>query len=587
MQHRHGTYSSEDTADMLRTHIHGISTDVESRHQRIRWDGHGEPPLSNLLLPQFVIIGAQKAGTSDMWARMKRRADILGPGPSGFQPKPSKAGYYLDRDKVGMCHSMVRRIVGCACQCVLVHRTRAAACQVCCDHDITYLMCNCLPAYLSAHLHACPPLYIYVCTGKVCSILWTQVFNYQCTITNKRQQTACDWFNAFWPRGSAAPPTPCFQFSVYAYNHDRTLTMTLVTIHILLWAAQGGADKELHWFDHCLGVNGGKSKTASMLTRTPPNATRWCDADDYIRCWPPPPPLPPPSRTHAASDAHAAAPASTARLSASAAPLTAAGEASPSYLLFPELATIMHQIVPDAKLVVLLRDPVARAFSSYYNGRSAWQHPKHLGLRDNDRFVPFEQAVLPELSIIERCAGEVPDIAKRFEACIWPEFVVHTLELTLTPHGPWNTSVEYAAGRCSAYYIRKRSLLIRGLYAGQLAAYLEHYPAPEQMLVVSSADYFADPEGVSAQAAAHVLGVGRGAEAGGADVQGESLVARPPIASKHRPNAKAATADRNPTTPLHVAMDSVTETRLRAMFAPYNALLYRMLADRGIRFTPF
>lgn len=125
MQHRHGTYSSEDTADMLRSHIHGIGTDFESRHQRIRWAGHGEPSLSNLLLPQFVIIGAQKAGTSDMWARMKRRTDIRGPGPSSFQPKPSKAGYYLDRDKVGTrMVRAIRRIIGLgvrvsACLCIV------------------------------------------------------------------------------------------------------------------------------------------------------------------------------------------------------------------------------------------------------------------------------------------------------------------------------------------------------------------------------------------------------------------------------------------------------------------------------------
>lgn len=325
----------------------------------------------------------------------------------------------------------------------------------------------------------------------------------------------------------------------------------------------------MHWFDHCLGVNGGKSKTALMLTKKHPNTTLWCDVNDYVQCWPPQPPVQKP--VAAASSAMA----------------MAAGEASPSYLLFPELAAVMHAVVPDAKLVVLLRDPVARAFSSYYNGRSAWQHPKHLGLKDNARFIPFQQAVLPELRILEQCATAVPDIARRFKECIWPEFVVQTLELTLTASGPWNASAEYGAGRCSAYYVRKRSLLIRGLYAGQLQAYFEHYPAPKRLMVLNSADYFQDPDAIADRVAAHV-------REGGDRGQDETVLALSPDNNDRSAAAAVSTtaeatepADRNPTTPLHAQMDPTTKTQLEAVFAPYNALLYTMLADRGVQFTPF
>lgn len=41
------------------------------------------------------------------------------------------------------------------------------------------------------------------------------------------------------------------------------------------------------------------------------------------------------------------------------------GEASVSYLFYPEVATRIHCFNPDSKIVILLRDPVARAWSHY------------------------------------------------------------------------------------------------------------------------------------------------------------------------------------------------------------------------------
>ena len=41
------------------------------------------------------------------------------------------------------------------------------------------------------------------------------------------------------------------------------------------------------------------------------------------------------------------------------------GEASPSYLSDPEAPKLIHEIVPDAKIIISLRDPVERTFSYY------------------------------------------------------------------------------------------------------------------------------------------------------------------------------------------------------------------------------
>jgi len=43
----------------------------------------------------------------------------------------------------------------------------------------------------------------------------------------------------------------------------------------------------------------------------------------------------------------------------------AIGEASPGYLIDPSSAKCIHDKIPDAKIIILLRDPVERAFSNY------------------------------------------------------------------------------------------------------------------------------------------------------------------------------------------------------------------------------
>ena len=44
---------------------------------------------------------------------------------------------------------------------------------------------------------------------------------------------------------------------------------------------------------------------------------------------------------------------------------TAIGESSPTYLWDPKAAKLIHQTVPDAKIIMILRNPVERSFSHY------------------------------------------------------------------------------------------------------------------------------------------------------------------------------------------------------------------------------
>jgi hypothetical protein len=128
------------------------------------------------------------------------------------------------------------------------------------------------------------------------------------------------------------------------------------------------------------------------------------------------------------------------------------GEASPSYLFFPLVPKRVYQVMPQAKLIVLLRDPIARAFSNYH-------HQVRRGLET----LSFEQAIELEQERI----GD--DLQKTVEN---PQF--HSLNL--------------------AHY----SYLLRGEYVNQLKRWRNFFPA-EQMLILKSEDFYDDPQSTVSQ----------------------------------------------------------------------------------------
>jgi Sulfotransferase domain len=127
------------------------------------------------------------------------------------------------------------------------------------------------------------------------------------------------------------------------------------------------------------------------------------------------------------------------------------GEASPSYLFHPLAAERARALVPEAKLIALLRDPVERAYSQY-------QHEVALGREP----LSFEDALAAEG---DRTRGEVErllDDPRAFSRAWWD----HT----------------YAA---------------RGLYAEQLERWLAAFPR-EQLLVVATEELAERPAEVYA-----------------------------------------------------------------------------------------
>jgi hypothetical protein len=118
------------------------------------------------------------------------------------------------------------------------------------------------------------------------------------------------------------------------------------------------------------------------------------------------------------------------------------GDVTPYYLFHPEAAERIHKLLPEARLIVLLRDPVERSLSQYF-------HARRLGFED----LGLEEALARES---ERLRGA--------------EMVVRA-----------------PSGRHRSH--QKHSYVSRSLYAEQLRRYEERFP-PHQLLVLRSEDFF-------------------------------------------------------------------------------------------------
>ena len=123
------------------------------------------------------------------------------------------------------------------------------------------------------------------------------------------------------------------------------------------------------------------------------------------------------------------------------------GEASPTYIFYPMVPDRMKEILPDVKLIAILRNPVDRAYSQY-----------HHNIRRNNEPLSFEKAIELEE---ERCAGDLERLIRD------PDFV----------------PVHY----------RKHSYIARGVYADQMERWFKHYDR-KQFLILTTEDLRKDPQ---------------------------------------------------------------------------------------------
>ena len=125
------------------------------------------------------------------------------------------------------------------------------------------------------------------------------------------------------------------------------------------------------------------------------------------------------------------------------------GEASPYYIFHPYVRDRVAKVVPDAKFIVLLRDPVDRAYSHYQHCvRRGWET---LSFADAIREEPV------------RLAGEVEKLA---------------------------------ADDYTSYNHQHFSYVTRGVYVDQITHWYERFD-PSQFLILRSEDLFTDPATVT------------------------------------------------------------------------------------------
>ena len=136
------------------------------------------------------------------------------------------------------------------------------------------------------------------------------------------------------------------------------------------------------------------------------------------------------------------------------------GEASPGYLFHPLGPRRVKATVPDAKLIVLVRDPVDRALSHYHHERALGREP-----------LSFAEAVEAEPA---RTRGEEERMVRE------PEYFSHAW---------WDYTY-----------------LARGRYAEQLERWFAVFPR-EQLLVLASEELASDP-GASYARVLEFLGAG-------------------------------------------------------------------------------
>lgn len=148
-------------------------------------------------------------------------------------------------------------------------------------------------------------------------------------------------------------------------------------------------------------------------------------------------------------------------------PSLVTGESTPSYLLHADIVLPrLKAMVPWTNLIVMLRNPVDRAFSQFQMVSDPTGTPEQLKVRGRSAYVgkTFEMIVDEEIAHIVN-AGITPTSS-------YQDFQAKLLRNLPMDHGG-------------------HSIVTRGLYAFQLAPYLEQWPA-EQLKICSMKDIQGD-----------------------------------------------------------------------------------------------
>jgi Sulfotransferase domain len=189
------------------------------------------------------------------------------------------------------------------------------------------------------------------------------------------------------------------------------------------------------------------------------------------------------------------------------------GESSPYYLFYPHAPKRVKAALPKVKLIVLLRNPVDRAYSHHW-----------LATYEGHETLSFEKAIKCEA---ERLAGEEEKML--------------------------------ADEHHQSYNHRHYAYLSRGIYVDQLRNWMSYFPK-EQFLILKSEDFYSDPLTTVKQTLEFL------------EVPGTALDTRKDFKQYREPTPKGYRNIQKPQ-----EMDRDVRASLVEYFQPYNASLYNFL----------
>lgn len=196
---------------------------------------------------------------------------------------------------------------------------------------------------------------------------------------------------------------------------------------------------------------------------------------------------------------------------------TVTGEATPYYLMHPHAPVRVKKVLPQVKLIVVMRNPIDRAYSHY-------QHNCHKGIYTDPAMgapEPYEPLTFEEaLELEDRCL-------------------------------PGETEKMLADENYRGIEFQRHSYKARGVYVDQIKRWMEHFPR-EQFLFLCSEEMNARPS----------------------EVCGEVF------ASLQLPPYELQNVSKLNVGSYSAGVDAATRARLVEYFKPHNARLYELIGKR-------
>ena len=170
-------------------------------------------------------------------------------------------------------------------------------------------------------------------------------------------------------------------------------------------------------------------------------------------------------------------------------------EKTPSYLFDPKAAYRIKSVVPYAKIIMLLRDPVKRAYSHYKMNKRLFAR-EHImtfdewGLVRREPITTFEQCIENDIKLLKR-AGVIPE--NEIDRSVTPRrsLTKEDLDRLNEAWRKYVNSATKARAKCG-------TIIGRGIYSLQLNIWWKVYNNDErrkQFLVIRSEDLKPDTVG--------------------------------------------------------------------------------------------